>query len=71
MTFIEFVEMQGGDFRLTLIVLAASVGGFFHFKPCVECRLLALNGHSRHRNILSVIGGGLNRSTQHQGASWQ
>jgi hypothetical protein len=35
---------------------AASVGGLFHFKLGVQCRLLALNGQSRQRNILSAIG---------------
>ena len=34
----------------------ASVGGLFHLKPSVRCRLLALNGQSLRRNSLSAFG---------------
>jgi hypothetical protein len=40
------------------VTRAASVGGLFHFKPNVPCRLLALSRHCGCRNECPLSGGG-------------
>jgi hypothetical protein len=35
--------------------LAASVGGLFHFKPSMQCRLLALNGQTARARVCRLL----------------
>jgi hypothetical protein len=44
------------------------MGGLFHFKPSVQCRLLAQSGHSRHVRDLVAIGE--ERTMVGTGAEW-